>query len=122
MLFGCTLAAAVLVRRTRPLTAVALGFGTFAVLDVIRFVADDTPVVFYTGVIVLVFSSSLFRRGAGRDAAIGLARRMPNLDQPRRAEPDRTRYVGIRNQKGEEAPAHGRGFVKRSASGRRPSN
>ena len=72
MLFGCTLAAAVLVRRTHPLTAVALGFGTFAVLDVVRFVADDTPVVLYSGAIVLVFVYSLFRWGAGRDAAIGL--------------------------------------------------
>ncbi len=73
MLFGGALAAAVLVRRTHPLWAVAFGFGTFAALDVIRFVTDDPPVVLYSGAIVLVFSYSLFRWSAGRDAAIGLA-------------------------------------------------
>ena len=73
LLFGCALAAAVLVRRTHPLWAVAFGFGTFAALDVIRFVTDDPPVVLFSGAIVLVFSYSLFRWGAGRDAAIGLA-------------------------------------------------
>lgn len=73
MLFGGALAAAVLVRRTHPLWAVAFGFGTFAALDAIRFVTDDPPVVLYSGAIVLVFSYSLFRWSAGRDAAIGLA-------------------------------------------------
>lgn len=73
MLFGCALAAAVLVRRTHPLWPVAFGFGTFAVLDVARFVTDDAPVVLYSGAVVLVFAYSLFRWGAGRDAGIGFA-------------------------------------------------
>lgn len=70
--FGCGLAVAVLFRRTHPLMAVLFGFGTFAVLDVATFVADSEPVVLYSGAVVLVLAYSLFRWGAGRDAAIGL--------------------------------------------------
>jgi signal transduction histidine kinase len=70
--FGCGLAVAVLFRRTHPLMAVAFAFGTFAVLDVATFVADAEPVVLYSGAVVLVLAYSLFRWGAGRDAAIGL--------------------------------------------------
>lgn len=71
ILFGGALALAVLVRRTHALWAVAFGFGTFAVLDVVRSAIDRPPVMLYSGAIVLVFTYSLFRWGAGRDAAIG---------------------------------------------------
>lgn len=70
--FGCGLAVAVLFRRTHPLLAVAFGFGGFTVLDLATFVAGTGPVVLYSGAIVLVLAYSLFRWGAGRDAAIGL--------------------------------------------------
>lgn len=72
MIFGCALAAAVPVRRTRPLGTVAFSFGTFAALDVFRFLTDDSPFYLYSGAIVLLFVYSLFRWGAGRDAAVGL--------------------------------------------------
>jgi len=70
--FGFALGAAVLVRRTHPLETVALAFGTFAVLDVVTFLANAGPVVLYTGPVVLLFAYSLFRWGSGRQAAIGL--------------------------------------------------
>ena len=70
--FGCGLAVAVLFRRTHPLMAVAFGFGTSAVLDVAAFVAGAGSVVLNSTAVVLVLAYSLFRWGAGRDAAIGL--------------------------------------------------
>ncbi len=70
--FGCGLAVAVVLRRNRPLMAVAFAFGTFAVLDVATFAAGAEPVVLYSGAVVLVLAYSLFRWGAGPDAVIGL--------------------------------------------------
>ena len=70
--FGCGLAVAVLFRRTHPLMAVAFGFGTSTVLDVAAFVAGAGSVVLNSTAVVLVLAYSLFRWGAGRDAAIGL--------------------------------------------------
>jgi signal transduction histidine kinase len=71
--WGCGLAVAVLFRRTRPLMAVALAFGTSVVLDVAAFAANSEPVVLFpSGMVVLVLAYALFRWGAGRDAAIGL--------------------------------------------------
>lgn len=58
-------------RRTRPLVAVAVAFGTLIAFDVARVVAIEA-----TGlnsiVAVLVLPYSLFRWGSGREAAIGL--------------------------------------------------
>lgn len=69
---GCALAVAVLLRRTRPLTAVALAFGGFASADVTAAVTGTEPVVLCSGVVVLVLAYSLLRWGAGREAAVGL--------------------------------------------------
>jgi signal transduction histidine kinase len=52
--------------------AVAFGFGTSTVLDVAAFVAGAGSVVLNSTAVVLVLAYSLFRWGAGRDAAIGL--------------------------------------------------
>lgn len=71
--FGCGLAVAVLFRRTHPLAVAAFAFGTFAVLDVATLVVGAEPVVLHSGWVVLVLAYSLFRWGAGRDAALGLA-------------------------------------------------
>jgi signal transduction histidine kinase len=58
-------------RRTRPLGAVAVAFGTLIAFDVARILAVDT-----TGLLsiaaALLLPYSLFRWGAGREAAIGL--------------------------------------------------
>jgi signal transduction histidine kinase len=73
VVMGCVLAGAILLRRTRPLAAVVLAFGVFAVVDVAAFVADSDPVVVYGGAVVLVLAYALLRWGSGRDAVIGLA-------------------------------------------------
>jgi signal transduction histidine kinase len=62
---------ALLWRRTRPLGAVAVAFGTLIAFDVARIVAiDGTGPTSIAAVLVLPYS--LFRWGAGREAAIGL--------------------------------------------------
>ncbi len=69
---GCGPAVAVLFRRSHRLTAVACAFGSFAALDVATWLAGTDPVLLYSGAVVLVLAYSLFRWGAGREAAIGL--------------------------------------------------
>lgn len=62
---------ALLWRRTRPLGAVAVAFGTLVAFDVARIVAiDGTGLTSIAAVLVLPYS--LFRWGAGREAALGL--------------------------------------------------
>lgn len=68
---GLVIALALWWRRTHPLGAVAVAFGTLIAFDVARIVAiDGTGPTSVTAVLVLPYS--LFRWGAGREAAIGL--------------------------------------------------
>ena len=61
----------VLWRRTHPLAAVAVAFGTLIVFDVARIVASDATGL--SGIAVaLVLPYALFRWALGREAAIGL--------------------------------------------------
>jgi signal transduction histidine kinase len=64
--------ASLLWRRTHPLVAVVLAFGTLTVVDIARIlVADDSGLLTsIAGVLVLPYA--LFRWGAGREATIGL--------------------------------------------------
>jgi signal transduction histidine kinase len=63
---------ALLWRRTHPLGAVAVAFGTLIAFDVARiFAIDGTGLNSIAAVLVLPYS--LFRWGAGREAAIGLS-------------------------------------------------
>jgi hypothetical protein len=71
VVFGSALAAASLMRRTVPLLATALAFGTFLVVDLILAVLDAEPVTVYSGVFVLPIAYSLVRWGSGRDIAVG---------------------------------------------------
>jgi signal transduction histidine kinase len=65
------IALALLWRRTHPLGAVAVAFGTLIAFDVARiFAIDETGLFSIAAVLVLPYS--LFRWGAGREAAIGL--------------------------------------------------
>jgi signal transduction histidine kinase len=66
------LALATLLRRARGLTAVALAFGAFAVVDLTAVLLGAGPVVLYTGAVVLVLVYSLCRWAAGRDVVLGL--------------------------------------------------
>lgn len=66
------IALSLLWRRAHPLGAVAAGFGTFIAFDVARILAavDTTGLLSIAAVLVLPYS--LFRWGAGREAAVGL--------------------------------------------------
>lgn len=64
-------AAAVLWRRTRPLTTVAVAFGTLIVFDVARILASDVTGLTSIAV-VLVLPYALLRWGSGREAVVGL--------------------------------------------------
>lgn len=64
-------AACLLWRRTSPLAAVAVAFGTLLAFDIARIVAvDATGLQSIAGVLVLPYA--LLRWGAGREAALGL--------------------------------------------------
>ena len=60
-------------RRTRPLLAVAVTFGSIGAAAVAEIVWADEPVGLYTSICVLLLPYALFRWGSGREAAIGLA-------------------------------------------------
>lgn len=64
-------AASLLWRRTHPLAAVAVAFGTLLAFDITRLVAvDATGLQSIVGVLVLPYA--LLRWGSGREAALGL--------------------------------------------------
>ena len=78
LVLGVALVATLLWRRTNPLVTVAIAFGTLAVVDLVAGLTGtlDGPgesAGLYTMAYVIVLPYSLFRWGAGREAAIGLA-------------------------------------------------
>jgi signal transduction histidine kinase len=60
-------------RRTHPLVVVAVAFGSVAVVDVASIVRGVEWEGLSTGAFLLLLPYALFRWGAGREAAIGLA-------------------------------------------------
>jgi signal transduction histidine kinase len=65
------IAVSMLWRRTHPLAAVAVAFGTMLAYDVAKiFVIDATNLLTIAGLLVLPYA--LFRWGSGREAAVGL--------------------------------------------------
>ena len=60
-------------RRTRPLLAVAVAFGSIGAAAVAELLWADEPVGLYTSICVLLLPYALLRWGAGREAVIGLA-------------------------------------------------
>jgi signal transduction histidine kinase len=60
-------------RRTRPLLAVAVAFGSIGAAAVAELLWADEPVGLYTSICVLLLPYALLRWGAGREAAIGLS-------------------------------------------------
>jgi signal transduction histidine kinase len=60
-------------RRIRPLHAVAVAFGSFSAGAVAAIFWADEAVGLYTSICVLLLPYAIFRWGAGREAAIGLA-------------------------------------------------
>jgi signal transduction histidine kinase len=62
-----------LVRRTHPLVAVTMAFGTIAIVDVVSLGAGVYWEGLSTAVFVVLFPYALFRWGAGREVAIGMS-------------------------------------------------
>ena len=69
---GVVLALTLLWRRTHPLAAVAVAFGFLIAVDVATIIAAAEPTMPWSTACVLLLTYSLFRWGAGREAAIGL--------------------------------------------------
>jgi signal transduction histidine kinase len=69
---GVVLALTLLWRRTHPLAAVAVAFGFLIAVDVATIIAAAEPPHPWSTGGVLLLTYSLFRWGAGREAAIGL--------------------------------------------------
>ena len=69
---GVVLALTLLWRRTHPLAAVVVAFGFLIAVDVATIVAATEPTTPWSTACVLLLPFSLFRWGAGREAAIGL--------------------------------------------------
>ena len=69
---GVVLALALLWRRTHPLAAVAAAFGFLIAVNVATIIAAAEPTMGWTTASALLLTYSLFRWGAGREAAIGL--------------------------------------------------
>ena len=59
-------------RRTHPLLAVAVAFGTLTVVDIVRILTGSQGVLPFSVSATLVLTYSLFRWGSGREAAGGL--------------------------------------------------
>ena len=59
-------------RRTHPLTAVTVAFGTLTVIDVARLLADDGAGLLWSVSAAVLLPYSLFRWGTGRQAITGL--------------------------------------------------
>jgi signal transduction histidine kinase len=69
---GVVVALTLLWRRTQPLVAVAVAFGSITVVDVASFAAGVDWLGLNTMVGALVLPYALFRWGAGREAALGV--------------------------------------------------
>ncbi len=68
---SAVVALSLLWRRTHPLSAVAVAFGTLIVFDLARIVVIDTTLLFSIAA-ALVLPYALFRWGSGRETVIGL--------------------------------------------------
>jgi signal transduction histidine kinase len=73
LVLGVTQIIALLWRRSHPLTAVAVGFGVHAASEAVLLFGADHSAMLMTSASILILPYSLFRWGAGRQCAIGLA-------------------------------------------------
>jgi signal transduction histidine kinase len=81
-------------RRTHPLAAVAVAFGTMLVWDVARIVViDATNPLTTAGLLLLPYA--LFRWGSGREAAVGLGIILGWLPVTHVADPTASAQVGL---------------------------
>jgi signal transduction histidine kinase len=81
-------------RRTHPLAAAAVAFGTMFAFDVARiFVIDATGLLTIAGLLMLPYA--LFRWGSGREAAVGLGIILGWLPVTHVADPTASAQVGL---------------------------
>ena len=81
-------------RRTHPLAAAAVAFGTMIAFDVARiFVIDAPSLLTFAGLLVLPYA--LFRWGSGREATVGLGIILGWLPVTHVAEPTASTQVGL---------------------------
>ena len=59
-------------RRTHPLVAVAVSFGTLTIVDIVRILTGSQGTLLYSIGAALILAYALFRWGSGREAASGL--------------------------------------------------
>ena len=59
-------------RRTHPLVAVAVSFGTLTIVDLVRILTGSHGALLNSTSAALILTYALFRWGSGREAAIGL--------------------------------------------------
>src|SRR6188472_611379 len=59
-------------RRTHPLVAVAVSFGTLTILDIVRILTGSQGALLNSMSAALILTYALFRWGSGREAATGL--------------------------------------------------
>ena len=59
-------------RRTHPLVAVAVAFGTLTIVDIVRILTGSQGGLLSSTCAALILAYALFRWGSGREAAIGL--------------------------------------------------
>lgn len=64
---------ALLLRRSRPLVAVLIGFGVAGLLSVLQLAGDTGDLGLYAMMVVLILLYSLVRWGSGREVVLGMA-------------------------------------------------
>lgn len=71
LVIGLALSVCVALCRRHPLAAVALGFGTLAVVDLVARVAGAAPVTLYVAFVIVVVLHAVTRWGSGREMLVG---------------------------------------------------
>src|SRR3954466_2268929 len=72
LLYTLAVVGPLLWRRTHPLVAVAVSFGTFTILDSVRILTGSHGALLSSMSAALILAYALFRWGSGREAASGL--------------------------------------------------
>ncbi|WP_246078408.1 sensor histidine kinase [Modestobacter excelsi] len=72
LLYALAVIGPLLWRRTHPLVAVAISFGTLTIVDIVRILTGSQGAPLNSTAAALILAYALFRWGSGREAAIGL--------------------------------------------------
>src|SRR3954463_9661088 len=72
LLYALAVIGPLLWRRTHPLVAVAVSFGTLTIVDIVRILTGSHGAPLTSPAAALILPYALFRWGSGRETAIGL--------------------------------------------------